>query len=286
MSAYARPTLGHTRLTFFGTIRSEWIKFWSLRSSGLVLGAFLAASAGFGVVLFLNAKAGANAFTPAVHAVEKTAQLTVLIASLLASLIGLLTITNEYGSGQFRASFMAVPKRAQVIWAKACLLSLVAVLASVVSLLIGHGLAWLILGDLADLRPLADAGDRILIGAVLNVVALTLLGLMVGALVRSTVGAATTVVVLVVILPAAADLIRSAVINAAAGAYPLWRRLILYCLEVLPTTASHLSLVWEPATDSLAPSLQLSPWTGLAVMFAWVVVFALPALIRLRVRDA
>jgi ABC-2 type transport system permease protein len=188
-----------------------------------------------------------------------------------------------------RSSLTAVPRRLAVFWAKAFVLAVVSAVVSALTILASYGTAYLTLRDRGVDLSLTDGENwRINTGLVCYIVTMTLLGLVIGTLVRSTAGAMAIVVGLAFVLPVIADIVRSIVLGTTSGEYALWRKLILYAIEVLPTAAGTPLLTWDlaAASDPITPSLNLGPWTGLGVMWAWVAVFGLPALLRLRLRDA
>ncbi|MDR1807083.1 MAG: ABC transporter permease [Propionibacteriaceae bacterium] len=283
----ARPTPGRVKLSFPGTVRGEWIKFFSLRSSYLVLSLFALVTAGFSVISCLVMRfSEAGSAMAGSHISELVAEFTIQIGSLVAGVLGALTVTNEYGSGMIRASFTAVPKRVPVVFAKACHLIIVTALASAAAILLSYGAAWLLLrSEPVDIGLTTGENPRILGGIVLFVVTIALLGLFMGLLIRSTAVSVTLVFTLVYILPALLDIVRSLVIGSAHGDYTLWRRLVLYANEVMPIAAARPLMSWDQATSDL-PGLHLGPWTGLGVVGAWVVLFAFLGLLRLTKKDA
>jgi len=279
--------LGRARLSFRGIVVSEWIKFFSVRSSYLVLGLFILVTAGFNTVLCLGLRLRGDPQNLAEqHLSVMVAQLTAVVGTLVVGVLGVLAITTEYSSGQIRTSLWAVPRRLPVLWAKAVVVAFVAAWAAVVTIILSYLVGWLLLRHSGiDLSLTRGQNDRILVGIILFVVTITVLGLMVGALIRSTAGALAAVVTLTFVLPVIANLVRGAL--GVAPTYSLVRRLVFYSLEILPTAAGQPLLSWTTSdTSSRVPTLHLTAWTGLAVMWAWVVVVAVPAVIRLRTRDA
>jgi hypothetical protein len=103
--------------------------------------------------------------------------------------LGVLLITSEYASGLIRASFAAVPRRLPVLWGKAALLATatvaVCVPAGVAAFLAGQS----ILGRQHLAVALSQPGvARAVVGSALYLAVAGLLGLGLGALLRSTAG--------------------------------------------------------------------------------------------------
>ena len=193
-------------VTFGGLVRSEWVKLWSVRSLAVTLVvtalgvvAVSALLAGAGVLLSSEADEGTQG---AVGLSVETSMVGAQLASLVAGVLGVLTITGEYSSGLIRTSLLAVPRRLPVLWAKAV------VLAAAVSLVLGAAvLAAFFLGQ-ALLGVVGDGvgiGEpqvlRVLVGNVVVLVGIALAGLGVGAVLRSTAGAICALAGLLFVLP-------------------------------------------------------------------------------------
>ena len=284
----ATADVGSGRLSFPGVVASEWAKFFSLRSSYLVLGLFVLVTAGFNTVLCVGLRLQHNAVGLAdQHLSVMVAQLTAVVGTLVIGVLGALTITNEHSCGLILSTFATVPRRLPVLWAKALVLTLVSAWASVVTIALSYLVGWVLLRHTPiDLSPHRGQNGRILAGIVLYVITVAILGLMVGALFRSTAAAVVVVVVLTFVLRLAVDFSRRLLADSPTGTYGLVRRLIFYGLDTAPTLAGQPLLSWTNGdAGSLLPSLHLGVWTGFAVMWGWVVVVATPAVIRFARRD-
>ena len=252
------------RVTFTGLVRSEWIKFRSLRSSWYTLGAAAAAMVLLG--LLIGYEVGHN---PANLDVEDTVASATLqgyaLAQLLIGVLGALFVSGEYGTGMIRSSLVAAPRRTPVLLAKLVVFGTIAlvtmVLASLAAFLAGeavlsrYGMGFS-LGDPTALRVTLGTG-----------VYLTLFGLIGGAfgwLVRHTAGAISALLGLFLIAPAIFGLLGDRGKDLA---------------RFLPSGG-------EPFIHSYTAPRTLSPWTGLAVTVGWVVVMTVVAAIQLRRKDA
>jgi ABC-2 type transport system permease protein len=278
--------LDRVKLSFGGVIRCEWIKFFSLKSTYLVLALFVVCTAGFSAIEFVSIRG--YEWAASIHVSETIGQFASLLGTLIIGILGVQTVTNEYSSGMIRSTFTAVPKRVPVFFAKSFVLIVVGLLTTALTIAISYGVAWLALRDTGtDLSLTADQNWRVNLGIGLYIVTFAILGLWIGTLVRSGPGSMAIIVVFAFVLPVLAELLRTIVIATAQGTYALWHKLVLYFIECLPTAAGSHIMEWDPAvTDDLTPSLHLTEWTGFAVMWVWVALFAIPAIVRLRTRDA
>jgi ABC-2 type transport system permease protein len=177
---------------------------------------------------------------------------------------GVQILAGEYGSGLITATFTALPRRLDVLAAKAAYL-LAGVLAAsvpavVVSVLAGRGLAT---GypALASGTVLRAAG-----GAVAYLCLIGLLGLGIGALVRSPV-AGTGVVLGLLLAPTV----------AMAFLDPDWQR---WVYKLSPSTAGQ---AIQSTVD--LHELPIGPWAGLGVAAAWAIVVLGVGALTLRARD-
>jgi ABC-2 type transport system permease protein len=188
------------RITFVRVTRSEWGKLTALRSTWVVLSVIALITVGLAAAINWNIYRvpGAEVSPDALNA---QAFLGVDVVSLVLGVFGILMITGEFGSGLVRATFAAVPRRVPVLWAKAAALGVAALplmlLACATSLAAGE--AFLPSGQRI---PLGDIDGAALLGAAVAPVALALIGLGVGALVRHTAAAITVYVLVMLVLPA------------------------------------------------------------------------------------
>lgn len=113
-----------------------------------------------------------------------------VVAQMLAAVVGVLTITGEYGSGTIRTTFAAIPGRRTVIAAKAALVGGLMYLIALVSC----SLAVLLGGALLPAGHPAGEAFPALFGIAGSFAVAGLLGLAVGTLVRHSAGAVTTVI--------------------------------------------------------------------------------------------
>lgn len=182
---------GH-RVTFPRVLRAEWTKLCALRSTWIMLALVVVLPAGLG------AGAGAQSHRASVGA----AFTGVDVVSLLLGVFGVLTVTGEYGSGLIRATFAAVPRRAPVLAAKAVALAALALPFALAASTASVALNRMLAGATPGVEP---GTVRATIGAAVAPVALALLGLGIGALVRHTAAAITVYVLSMLVLPAVVE---------------------------------------------------------------------------------
>lgn len=253
-------------VTFAGTVRSEWIKFRGLTSNLLISGftfALLIANAVLMPWAYVfrdrsSAQADYDAYPEMI--VDKTGYLGVILV-LLAALL----VTNEYRSGQIKATFLAVPRRTPVLAAKALIVAVVALVVGVLSAGIGFAVAPAILatGGYGYELPI-DVALRLIVGSGLYLATLSVIGIALGALIRNVVASVLSVLALLLVIPIIPQMV------SADGAE---------VTRFFPIQAGSQLLA---QTDPNAPG----PWTGYLILFAWTLVLALVAAIVLRRRDA
>jgi len=230
------------RVTFPRVVRAEWTKLFGLRSTWAV-----AASVAVLTVALAGAT-GRHAHRADVHG----AFLGIDLFSLVLGVFGIMMMTGEYGSGLVRATFAAVPRRLPVLLAKAVVLA-----AAVVPLMLVVSVA-----SLGANRILAGQGGPVgsdlvwaTAGAVAAPVALALIGLGVGALLRHTATAITVYVLSVLLLPA---LLRAA----------LPEQLGTDVVRYVPIAAAQ--AMYTVGGDN--PFRMLAPGPAALVVAAWVAV--------------
>ena len=100
-----------------GVIASEWLKFRSLRSTLLVLGAAVAGMVAFGAIIAFNTR-NPTGLDPEDVVASGPLQ-GYYLGQLLMAALGVLVVSGEYSSGMIRATFAAVTRRLPVLIAKA-----------------------------------------------------------------------------------------------------------------------------------------------------------------------
>ncbi|MGY1728971.1 ABC transporter permease subunit [Geodermatophilus sp. SYSU D01062] len=248
-------------------LHAEWIKLWSVRSTGWSIAAMVALGAGL-TTLVCALVAPDLAAGETGEPVGAFITWGLLFAQVTAVVLGSLVVTAEYGTGMIRATLAATPRRGTVLVAKAVVLSAVLFVAGVVTATLG----WL--GGNAFLSAegiglsLGDDGMlRSLLGSGLYMAGLGLFAMAVGLLVRSTAAAVSVVLALVFLV--------GNLVMLLPGALGEW------LTKLMPGNAG--SRIAMP--ESFNPLL-LEPWTGFAVFAAEVAVVLAVAAVAFTRRDA
>ena len=126
----ARPGPSQSGPTIVSTMRSEWTKFRTLRSSLITLG--VAGLLVIGLSALISFAVAANGNRPEADA--KAHPLRIMqggweLGLLAFMVLGVLVVTNEYSSGLIGATFMSTPRRARVLLAKVTVFTLTAFVA-------------------------------------------------------------------------------------------------------------------------------------------------------------
>ncbi|MFE0647231.1 ABC transporter permease [Streptomyces sp. NPDC059534] len=199
---------------FRDLLAAEWMKLWSLRSTpwAFAVGAFAALAVNLNATVadyrnYPGYPDGIKELFVPIWAMRDAFTLGgAMVFTLATGALGALMFVGEYGSGQIRTTFAAVPARGAVVAAKACVLAAVMVVygalvagvsfAATQAVLDGRGVGMAI-GDDGVLRAVAAS-------ALLAPVC-ALAGFGIGALLRHTATTIVTVTGALLLLPALLD---------------------------------------------------------------------------------
>lgn len=275
-------------LSFGGILRSEWTKLHSVRSTWWAFAALLALTVGVGMQVSSSLGfRGVDAIVTtdasqslAVYAITVSTDFGALVVSVL----GVLIIAGEYGTGMIRSTLVAVPKRVPVLFAKMLVFAAATFVVSGVSLAVTVPISAVMLSgngvevDLSDIRYWLA-----LLGGAGYLVAVGLIAFSLGAIIRNSAGGIA--VALGILL--AAPLVLGLMIGLAPQTW------LENVAMVLPSNAGSV-LFGYPAEQSWAnPSESADrtgwitePWQGGVVLAAWVIVLLIAAAVLLKRRDA
>lgn len=261
--------------------RSEWIKFWTLRSTYWTLAATAVVFLGV-IALVSLALRSSDAPTTSADGIDLALvpfTAAVQIATIPLLVLGALTITGEYSTGQIRSTLTAVPTRLPVLWTKAALLTVVTLVVSAVLVAVGTGISVAVTsGSNVHLDVSDSETRRILLGSVLYLVTITLFAFVLGGLLRHS--AVTLATVLGLLL-----LVENIVSAVGLAWHPLQR-----VSPFLPGSAGSRVTASQSQLDALNQQnvygIHLTAWQGYGVLVAWVVVILVFAATRLRSTDA
>ena len=262
---YSQPQ----RVTQARVLRSEWTKLRTQPSAGWALLSAAVLIIGFGILYSLLREArpphGAaiKAFDPTSVSLSG-----VQLAQIAVGVLGVLLITSEYASGLIRASFAAVPRRLPILWGKAVLLVAATVAVSLPAALVTFLAGQSILGRQHLAVSLGQPGvARAVLASALYLAVAALLGLGLGALLRSTAGAISALFGLLFAVQIAAGFLPGSLSNEVG--------------KFLPATAGQ--AVTSVHTD---PASSLAPWAGFGVFCLYAAVVLGLAAWRMRRGDA
>ncbi|WP_370616691.1 ABC transporter permease [Mumia qirimensis] len=255
-----------TRQGFGDVLRAEWIKLRTVRSTWWTLAALVGLGAGLTIVMCWG-----NADWLASEGADESPGSFItwgmMIAQITAVVLGVLAVTNEYGTGMIRTTFAAVPRRGRVLAAKSLLVAGVLFVVGTATALIGYfggnfffereGIGMALEGDV--LRSMYGSG--------LYMAGLGLLSVAVGTLLRHTAGAITITIAVVFVV---SNMI--ALVPGDIG---------LFLERVMPGNAG--SAVAVPVAFN--PNL-LDAWPSFAIFTAEITVLMVAAAVAVRRRDA
>ena len=252
---------------FGDTLRAEWLKFWTVRSTGWSLVAMFVLGAGL-TTLVCATSAEWLASSEADESPGSFITWGMMFAQVTAVVLGGLLVTGEYATGMIRATLSATPRRGSVLAAKTLVLTGTLVVAGTVTAFAGYLGGNLFLDRAGIGIALGDDGVlRALVGSGLYMAGLGLLAAAVGLLVRHT--AATLSIVLAVVF------VVGNMVFLLPGAWGEW------IAKLMPGNAG--SGVATPV--SFNPNL-LDPWVGFGVFAAEVVAVLAVGWLAFQRRDA
>lgn len=274
--------LGSGGVTLARTVRSEWIKLRSLRSTWWSLLAVVVIIIGLGVLISAlranhynqdlsrgstGVRAGFGHGDGGGFDATKISLRGVFLAQLAVGVLGVLVITGEYGTGMIRSSLASVPRRIPVLVAKAFVIGVVAFAVAAGSSALAFLFGQRALASTHLQATLATPhAFRAVLGAAVYLVLIGLLAVGLGFLVRNTAGAIATLFGIVLVLPLLTEALPTPY-STDVGKY-------------LPLNAGT-----QIIGTSYDPTM-LSPWTGLGVVAIYAAAALVAGAIVLRRRDA
>jgi ABC-2 type transport system permease protein len=261
----------HRAATMADSVRAEWIKFRTLRSTYITLGVAVLLAVGVGALIswagadhFGSSASDRNNWDPTSQSLSGLA-----LAQLAVAVLGVMAVSGEYSSGMIRTSLAAVPRRSRWLAAKAAVFTaVILVLGEIISFaafLIGQpiissyaGVPYVNLGDHDVLRAVIGGGLYL---AVIGLVAVAL-----GALIRNTAGGIAVIVALIFVLPLVSNALPNSWQNSVQKYWP--------------------TLAGEQISTVVRTAHTLSPWAGLADFVVFAAIVLAVAFVLLLRRDA
>lgn len=239
------------------TLHAEWTKVRTVPGTVWLLVGVVALTVSLGALVAGAMPAGGD---PA-----KSALTGVLAGQAIVVLLGVGTISGEYGTGMITTTFAALPRRLEVLAAKAFVVAGLVMAAGAVavlgSALVGNAL-------LPDGLPLTGPVVRAATGSVLYLALIAVLGVGVAALVRDAAAAVGLALGLLYLTPIIASLVSD----------PTWNDRLRTWSPMIAGRAiqSTVDLDAEP----------VAPWAGLGVLAIWAAGALVAGGLTLRLRDA
>lgn len=174
------------------TLRSEWIKLRTVRMNWVL--SLLAV--GFPLVITVLTTALVDADDMGADDLIGLVTGTSIVSGMLLGVIGAAGITSEFGFGTIRPTFAATPRRTRVVIAKAIVTVVVAALVQAVMVAACYGVGATVLSLRDGTVSFSEAGDArwALVGIVCFAAIVSLLGLGLGLIIRSTPAAVTVLI--------------------------------------------------------------------------------------------
>jgi ABC-2 type transport system permease protein len=256
-------------------LHAEWTKLRTVAGTWwLMVGAValtVAASAGIAASTHVSpGGAGSAGQDP-----TKLSLIGVDLGQAVVAVLGILAVTEEYGTGMIRVTLAATPRRAVMLGAKAVNLAGLALVAGALAVA-GCLIAGRLLLPVAGLDPAHGYALvsiaygptlRAACGSVLYLGLIALLSLGIATVVRDTAVSTGVVLGLLYLPPLLAQLVSGP-----------WRR---HIQQIAPMTAG----LAIQATRNIR-SLPVSPWAGLGILAAWAAGMLLIGLALVTARDA
>ena len=263
------------RSAFADAVHAEWTKLRTLTGIAWLLAGTcvltVAVSAGVAAAARCPAGGGCPADTTRLSLTGTE------VGQALVAVLAVLAISGEYSTGMIRSTFTAMPRRAVVLAAKACVLAGLVLAAAIAAVggslaagrLILPGRGFTAARGFALVSLAHGTTARAAGGSVLYLVLIGLLSLAIAAIVRDSAAAAGTVLGVLYAVPVVAFFL---------GSEPAWQRRFE---RYSPVNAG---LAIENTTG--LRHLPIGPWGGLGVLAAWTAAALLAAGLALRLRDA
>ncbi len=258
----AHPTLA-------SVIRSEWIKFRSVRSSILGVAITFVLTIGIGAIITASIRTHWTShpeahigFDPVTTSLGGT-----LFAQFAVGVIGALIVTSEYSTGSIRATLAATPRRVEVALAKLAVLVVSLVLVSEAAVLITFLMGQAIYSGVVPTASLSNSSvlRAVLFGG-LYLTLLGVVGMALGWLLRQSAACISVFTSLILVLPIVTFLLPSSWQNAISRFEP--------------------STLGQSMESVSPPAHAFSAGTALLVLSLYAVVLMVAAVTVLTRRDA
>jgi ABC-2 type transport system permease protein len=257
--------------TLASTVRSEWIKFRTVRSSILGVAITLLLTIGLGVLVTSLVRAHWSTMSVANKLTFDpvgTSLVGVIFAQFAMGVIGTLFITSEYSAGSIRTTLAAVPNRVRLITAKFIVLVTSAIVIGEFAAFVAFFIGQAIFSGVVPTASLSQ-GDvlRAVIFAGVYLTILASLGFTIGLLIRHSAAAISIFVSILLVLP--------------------------LIMAFLPQNWQNASIKYLPgeglgqSMTSVSPTAHLfGPWTSFLILLVYLAVLLVLSTTLFARRDA
>jgi ABC-2 type transport system permease protein len=258
------------RAGIVGTLRSEYTKIRSVRSTYWTLLALVVVCIGLGALIGWGTESHFNQTSPADRATfdaTQTSLFPLYLGQLAMAVLGALVITTEYSTGMIRTSLTAMPRRGTVFGAKALVFGAIALVVGEVTGFVMFFLGQALLHSTGESATLSQPGVlRAVVGGGLFLAGCGLFGFAIGAILRHTAGSIFAAVGILFVLP------------ILSNAFPhSWQE---YLDKFLPSSAG--AAIWSVRRAAM----MYSPWTEFVIFLVWIAVLLVAGTFLFRTRDA
>jgi ABC-2 type transport system permease protein len=260
------------RVTGRHVLRSEWTKLWSLRSTWITLVLGLVFLVAFGLISAArytsNISSGQPMDADFAHATALSLSLFgTNFAQLALGVLGVLVTAGEYSTGMIRSTLTGVPRRLPVLWSKSAVFGVVALLVGTAGAFLAFVFGSAIVSGTPAAMTLSDPGVvRSLLGTGLYLGLVGVIGVALGALLRSVAGGISVLVAALMLIPGLISLLPTS-----------WQSDIS---PYLPSNAGQSMFALTHDATSLSPT------AGMLVFVGWTVLLLGGAAFRLARSDA
>ena len=194
------------RVAFHRVLLSEWTKLRTVRSTKWSLAAGFLLTIAFPVVFAAVTSSHWGSMSPHDRADRHPLDIAlagVNVAQLAVAVLGVLVISAEYSTGSIRSTFIAVPRRLPVLWAKLVDYAVVSFVLVLPAVLVSFFASQAILArhDILQISFSQAGVARSVIGGALYVMLVGIFALGIGAIVRNTAGGIATFAGIFFVLP-------------------------------------------------------------------------------------
>ncbi|MFY9926621.1 MAG: ABC transporter permease [Streptosporangiaceae bacterium] len=201
-----------------GTLRSEFTKIRSVRSTYWTLLVLLVVSVGIGAAISAGTAANWSHTSPSDRATFDATQASIAglfyLGQLVIVVLGALVCTSEYSTGMIRTSLTAMPRRVTVYAAKAVVFAVIALVVTLVAAFVAFVLGQALLGSTHASVTLSGPNVlRAVIGSALYVTLCGLFAFAAGSILRHTAATISSIIGLLFVIPILIHLLPSSWYN-------------------------------------------------------------------------